>query len=1071
MAIKGLQQDNISLSSGIHRTPSLGDAGELSECVNLIPKAGELVTIPQPSSLGIHLDNDETLLAVHDTTSSRNFILAVGESEESGAGRKSRKKLFNFVSITIENLENGFRLTAGRRPDGYSFTPTFTFADGQTYTAEEITYGTTTVEYSAADTGNIYSTTNQVTKLSISPIFYNRGTVTAVTTYITYEGEQYDEGSIDITGTGEKINIFYFTDANSERIELFSAVIYSVSAMGNTLLFSTNEGMRYFVYSADEGYTQLDDTSFSFSAEVSMKKNAIGTAFKTAILDQDEVVSAAFGTYQSARLTASESRNFWSEVDTAFEVEASDEDEDDSDGEKRYNLKYVTPLTLALELYDGSYISFSNIAYIGHNDFSAGYDVHLGLWDGKGLVADAPSGGFPFLTANLTVQADFTAIKDIVRGIAVFTAPGINPYETDESKYVSLIACPTNGSGGRSGIPEVNPDTHGVLYENVTRKYRGAGDPLALWKVHYDQKKQKEYLRDLGDAIFYKSDFIPSEDFSDNGKVTIPLKRCLGVEESITLSDFGVKTYTSNILHVYNNRLHLANYWQNISGDKTSYIRVYDAAATGQPWHMTEGNVVDDFYRSISGGTEITRKKIDAVFVVNTKSRMRSEQYVFYSENLGYPTPSLFTLPLANVASLTIYLRQVFSYEEDGKKTTYYRYFSRTFSGFTTANGGDYSICQSEYGKMQVFFPNESFPTEAIPNELWSGTGARGNFEKYLARAATYIGVERPNQLIYTAEGNPFLFNHTVSVGDGSILGISTAAQALSQGQFGQFPLYVFSSDGIWSLEVGADGSYASRQPISRDVCTNPNAITQLDNAVAFVTEKGLMVISGSKVQKISDKVDGLNVSEDFFTPAVTTFATSLESDIPIVQDTAQFVRQIQDAQIVYDYANNLLHVYPSALKTGLFERHYVYSFDTGEWSTQACRFWLHTSVPSYPLSILQMENVEEDSEGGLFSYTNELSDEMQIGYALTRSNSFGNPLSRKMLADLRLVGQQTNDNTLRKVAIYVSNDNRHWQLLTSLKKLSVKYYRFLVMGYMHALDTLSGISVQYQERYTDKLR
>jgi hypothetical protein len=75
------------------------------------------------------------------------------------------------------------------------------------------------------------------------------------------------------------------------------------------------------------------------------------------------------------------------------------------------------------------------------------------------------------------------------------------------------------------------------------------------------------------------------------------------------------------------------------------------------------------------------------------------------------------------------------------------------------------------------------------------------------------------------------------------------------------------------------------------------------------------------------------------------------------------------------------------------------------------------------------------------------------------------------MLADLRLVGQRTNDSTQRKVAIYVSNDNRHWQLLTSLKKLSVKYYRFLVMGYMHALDTLSGISVQYQERYTDKLR
>ena len=44
-----MEQQDISLSYGIHRSPSIGNEGELSECVNLIPKNGELVNI-QPVS-------------------------------------------------------------------------------------------------------------------------------------------------------------------------------------------------------------------------------------------------------------------------------------------------------------------------------------------------------------------------------------------------------------------------------------------------------------------------------------------------------------------------------------------------------------------------------------------------------------------------------------------------------------------------------------------------------------------------------------------------------------------------------------------------------------------------------------------------------------------------------------------------------------------------------------------------------------------------------------------------------------------------------------------------------------
>ena len=71
---------------------------------------------------------------------------------------------------------------------------------------------------------------------------------------------------------------------------------------------------------------------------------------------------------------------------------------------------------------------------------------------------------------------------------------------------------------------------------------------------------------------------------------------------------------------------------------------------------------------------------------------------------------------------------------------------------------------------------------------------------------------------IYTSEiNNPFVFPllGINTVGTGHIIGIASAAKALSQGQFGQFPLYAFSSDGVWALEVSATtGAFSARQPI-----------------------------------------------------------------------------------------------------------------------------------------------------------------------------------------------------------------------------------------------------------------
>ena len=99
---------------------------------------------------------------------------------------------------------------------------------------------------------------------------------------------------------------------------------------------------------------------------------------------------------------------------------------------------------------------------------------------------------------------------------------------------------------------------------------------------------------------------------------------------------------------------------------------------------------------------------------------------------------------------------------------------------------------------------------------------------------------------IYTSEvNNPFNFpvSGINTLGVGEILGIASATKALSQGQFGQFPLYAFTNEGIWALEVSNAGTYSSKQVVTRDVCNNPAGITQIDGAIVFTTDRGVMIL------------------------------------------------------------------------------------------------------------------------------------------------------------------------------------------------------------------------------------
>jgi hypothetical protein len=351
----------------------------------------------------------------------------------------------------------------------------------------------------------------------------------------------------------------------------------------------------------------------------------------------------------------------------------------------------------------------------------------------------------------------------------------------------------------------------------------------------------------------------------------------------------------------------------------------------------------------------------------------------------------------------------------------------------------------------------------------------------------------QPGSVAVTKVGNPWVIEQVIDLGCGEIRDLSSITEALSEGQFGEFPILAFSDEGIYALSVDNTGRISATQAISREVISPNGKVLQMDDAVAFPTVGGLKLLSGGDVKSLSNKIRGHNTDEQEF--------EGIEG--LTIRDVLPFEQQVVSGQLVYDGYNRRIHVFnesestriatelnwevtqytdlkiqtESGLKPSvtqvvhanyvetLLQKHYVLDVVHEQWATQILRNQLVDVVPAYPFSVMLFG-------GKMLRYSDTVEeDKVKDGWLLTRPISFRDPFIRKMLADIRVFGQKTHPNTEWSVQVYISNDRVKWHRLTSLKGRSAKWYRFLIKAQMNDTDTLSGITCQYVPRLGGKLR
>ena len=336
-----------------------------------------------------------------------------------------------------------------------------------------------------------------------------------------------------------------------------------------------------------------------------------------------------------------------------------------------------------------------------------------------------------------------------------------------------------------------------------------------------------------------------------------------------------------------------------------------------------------------------------------------------------------------------------------------------------------------------------------------------------------------PNQIITSEVNNPFIFKADGynAIGTGHILGMATQTAALSQGQFGEYPLLVFSTDGIWAMSVGSTGIYQSVHPMSREVCLYGKSITETDKAVYFVSKKGLMVVSGNEVACVTPQMVGKTFAwntlegvraQDFNTSTHPTYDWRVILGACV--DTDSFLKYVssEHIRIAYDYAQSMLM---------LFNRNYDYgyTFDmaTGAVGKVVYDFKVEDVVKNYPDYLLQTTDHQQNNK--MFSLYHKTREEdvtgRKRGFLLSRPMKFDGMLTVSSLREMVNVGMWDKSLSAVKTVVWVSDDLYHWYLITSRFGAAAKYFRIGLFTNLLPSERLSGTVVRIQERRDNNLR
>ena len=371
-------------------------------------------------------------------------------------------------------------------------------------------------------------------------------------------------------------------------------------------------------------------------------------------------------------------------------------------------------------------------------------------------------------------------------------------------------------------------------------------------------------------------------------------------------------------------------------------------------------------------------------------------------------------------------------------------------------------------------FSQKSFSLQPHPNLNGSfyldpeleNVDVSGDGQSYINPNSVYLQeviVDERNKMYVSTMFNPFHFpvDSRLTLPVGRIVAVSSNTQAISSGQFGQFPLYAFTDDGIWALEVDQQGRYVARQAVSREVCINPS-ILQMDSHVGFITAKGVAILSGADNECISDIISDNNTraSKIDIEPLTTALSSSF---LEGVYNTADIEEFLKNCELGYEYINGNGRIF---VINPLFTYAYVFDILSKGWSKVQSNY--KNIVNNYP------DCYTQNADGVVVNLST-----IGTSKAPIRAMIMSRPITAEdNLFSIKALVHRGIFNSTLNTAIYGSRDGINYSLVTSSKKFHLRaigspfrFYKYVTIASLAPSESLSGVHLHLEARYENRLR
>ena len=611
--------------------------------------------------------------------------------------------------------------------------------------------------------------------------------------------------------------------------------------------------------------------------------------------------------------------------------------------------------------------------------------------------------------------------KDVVQSVDIFISAPLYSYK--QSGKVERILAGDGESltddwmvsdAERDGQPEGCYRLRSFLSEYLAA-FPDDGNPAAVVLPSYTEDEMSEALRQCGQ--FYLLTSIPLDQLSEE-RVALPVSE--GYLSSLQVRELMSDDYESHMLllpsisHIYNRRLHVAGLRQRLFEG----CQPLAAVCYCDPVEHADYGLLHSADHPLRVFVFL---KCDASTVV-VESPSSSLSFLCLPSYYFFPDPSAYRVVMTDGERSV-----VFPLRRHAMLHGAYHYAEWT-------------------GHVRLLPPPSSLPDS-------SSAGA--------------LLLSYPHQLRVSEVSNPFLFpvEGVHSVGSGRVVGMRSAARAMSEGQFGVYPLYVFTDEGVWALSVASDGGYATAHPVSSLHAEDGSPLLSVSDGVVYVSVRGLMLVRGSEVSCLSDVLSGGFPAVDGF-PGLLSFVDALQpqADLLGVVSETTFRDVLSDCRLVYDAVRSRVWVMGASSRAA-----WVLSLRSLSWGMALLPSGgeLRALLPSGPsvwLSFADGSLYAMDAMGSSLLQTDVAETDVPV-LMVTRPLKGGIAHGAWRVSRVALRGYLSRGQGELSLLLYGSDDLRHWLLLRGSGNAVIdqvcgspcRYYRLVATS--AALSPLSAIS------------